>query len=54
LFIIRFIIFAFTAPPTFAESVFGPMNIQDAEDSQYILGNLSYVPRYPVYNFVSK
>lgn len=41
-------------PPTFAESIFGPMNIQDAEDSHYTHGNLSYVPRYPVYNFVGK
>lgn len=40
--------------PTFAESIFGPKNIQDAEDSQYTHGNLNYVPRYPVYNFVSK
>jgi len=54
LLLICFIIFAFTAPPTFAESILGPMNIQDAEDGQYTHGNLSYVPRYPVYNFVSK
>jgi hypothetical protein len=34
--------------------MFGPMDIQDAEDSQYTHGNLSYAPKYPVYNFVSK
>lgn len=54
LLLICLIIFVFSAPPTFAESIFGPMNIQDAEDSQYTHGNLSYVPKYPVYNFVSK
>jgi hypothetical protein len=46
--------YALTAPPTFSESIFGPQSVQDAEDSQYTQGNLNYVPRYPVYNFVSK
>jgi len=49
-----FFFFPFAAPPVFTESIFGPQNIQDAEDSQYRQGNLNFIPRYPVYNFVSK
>jgi hypothetical protein len=48
------VFYPFTAPPTFSEAVFGPWNIRDAEDNQYTQGNLNYIPRYPVYSFVSK
>lgn len=41
-------------PPTFQESIFGTQDIKDSEDSQYTLGNMNFVPRYPVYNFEKK
>ncbi|XP_069695342.1 arrestin domain-containing protein 17-like [Periplaneta americana] len=41
-------------PPTYAECMFGPQNIQDAEDNEYTQGSLEFVPRYPMYNFVKQ
>ncbi|KAK7866141.1 hypothetical protein R5R35_004789 [Gryllus longicercus] len=38
-------------PPAFAESAFGPKNIQDSTDNQHTHGNMQFAPRYPVYNY---
>lgn len=41
-------------PPTYAECMIGPQNIQDEEDNEYTQGNMEFVPRYPMYNFQKK
>ncbi|KAF4528883.1 hypothetical protein B566_EDAN017376 [Ephemera danica] len=38
-------------PPTFEEFCMGPHDIREKEDGDYLGGDRSYAPRYPVYGF---
>ncbi len=35
--------------PTLADSVFGPVNIMEGEDTELVRGELTFTPRYPYY-----
>ena len=36
--------------PTLAASVFGEVSIREADDTESVRGELSFVPKYPYYN----
>ena len=40
-----------SAPPSYAECVFGKVDIHDDEDNQYTRGDMAYAPVYTYYNW---
>ena len=42
--------FFISAPPTYAECVFGKSNMRDEEDNEHTKGQMEYAPAYPYYN----
>ena len=39
------------APPSYAECVFGKVNIKEENDNEYTKGDLSYAPVYNYYSW---